>query len=114
MTATTRSASSTPSSTRAASPLASDTFRIGTLRTSMGSGMWCSFGRCGCCRTCSTGGYDDGAGLAGDRVEDVVQGADHGSGAALLDEPAGGLHLRPHRAAGEVALRGEGPQPAYV
>src|SRR6476620_12383540 len=104
MTAMTRSASSTPSSIRSARPLASDTVRIGTLRTSIGSGMAVSFG----------GGDDDGAGLAGDGVQDVRKIGDHGSGAALLDEPAGRLDLGAHRAAGEVPLGGELAQTSYV
>src|SRR5512141_1646495 len=106
MTATTRSASSTPWSMRSARPLASDTFRIGTLRTSMGSGMAVSF--------VGGIGYDDGAGLPGDGVQDVLEVADHGTRAALLDEPAGRLDLRAHRAAGEVPLGGQRPQPPYV
>src|SRR5688572_20825756 len=99
MIATTRSACRTPSSISRASSLASETEWIGTLRTSMAEGMGC---------LSLLVGYDDGAGVAGDGVEDVVQGGDHRVAATALDKAAGSVHLRPHGAAGEVALGGKG------
>src|SRR5688572_21405717 len=97
MIAITRSAAITPSSMSFASSEASATEWIGTLRTSMASGMrlvsWVGLV-----------GYDDGAGVAGDTLDDVLEVRDHGALTALLHEAADGVDLRSHRAAGEVAL----------
>src|SRR6478609_3648164 len=100
MIAMTREACITPSSISLASSLASATEWIGTLRTSMALGMSSSV----------LVGYDDRAGLSGDGSGEVREVGDHGPGPAVLDEPAGGIHLGSHRAAGEVALRGVRPQ----
>src|SRR6187455_1888724 len=103
MIAITRSACRTPSSMSFASSLASATEWIGTLRTSMASGMWPlsprSAGR-------GSVGYDDGAGVALHGVPKVGEVGDDRTAAAGLDEPAHRVHLRPHGAAGEVALGG--------
>src|SRR6478672_8616360 len=111
MTAITRAASTAPLSISSARPDASETCRMGTLRTSMGSG------------TGSPLCYDDGTGIVDDcfgaracrapirdGVGDAVQRCDDGALAAALDEPAGGLDLGPHRAFGEVAGGLVGPQ----
>src|SRR4051794_22415779 len=97
MIAMTRSAAITPSSMSFASSLASATEWIGTLRTSIASGIW---------RFLRLVGYDDGAGRPGHRLGEVSKIGDDGPRAAGLDEPAGGVDLGAHRAAGEVALRG--------
>src|SRR3954447_20969994 len=107
MIAITRSARITPSSISRASPEASATEWIGTLRTSMASGI-------GGFLSVGSGRYDDGAGVAVECGQDVVEVGDHRSGAALLDEPAGGVDLRAPGAAGEVALRGKAAQPGGV
>src|SRR6478752_6040497 len=101
MIAMTRDASMTPSSISFASSLASATEWIGTLRTSMASGMR---------DVLLLVGYDDGPGRAGHRLGEMSKVGDHGPGAAALDEPAGGVDLGAHRAAGEVTLRGVRPQ----
>src|SRR3954451_22040182 len=102
MTATTRSASRTPRSTRSARPDASDTPSSGILRTSIGSGMrappgWCS-------------GVDDGAGPPGGGLGDGVERTDRGADAAGLDEPAGRLDLGSHGPGGEAAVLGQPAQ----
>src|SRR5437763_12167299 len=97
MTATTRSASTIPLSISSARPLASLTCFSGIFRTSMGSGMLTSF-------------RDNGTGPAGDGVGDPVERRDDRALPARLDEPAGGLHLRRHVAAAELALGGEPAQ----
>ena len=99
MIAITRSASITPSSISFASSLASATEWIGTLRTSMASGMRIPFGSVSRVRRRCRSSPVDGVG-------DVVEVGDDGAGAAALDEPAGGVDLGAHRAAGEVALGG--------
>src|SRR5215218_7869710 len=97
MTATTRSASMTPSSMSLASSEASLTLCSGTLRTSIGAGTGSPFS-----------GGEDGAGVgAGDRVGDVLEGGDDGAGAAGLQEAQCGVDLGSHAAAGELAGRGE-------
>ena len=103
MTAMTRSASTTPASMSSASPDASETCRIGTLRTSMGSGT-------GTVRTLPSLGHH-GSRSAGGGLRDAIQRRDDGPLATRLDEPARGLDLRPHRTTGEVAL---GQQPAQL
>src|ERR1700754_3954036 len=100
MIAITRSACMTPSSMSFASSLASATEWIGTLRTSMASGICVPL----------LVGYDDGSRVARDGVGDVGEVRDDGPGAAALDEPAGRVDLRTHGAAGEVPLRRVGPQ----
>src|SRR5262245_25923999 len=102
MIAITRSACSTPSSISWASSLASATEWIGTLRTSIASGM----------RPLSPTslGYDDGASVAVHRGAQVREVGDDRTRAAVLDEATGRVHLRPHRPAGEVALGGVRPQ----
>src|SRR5690349_6266949 len=122
MTAMTRSASITPSSMSFASPEASLTLRMGTLRTSMGSGMLRSLlvsmgsGTSFCSAWCGwpallgplgdvVTGLDHGAcpPLCGRR--DLGEAADDGTAAAVLHEAGDRFDLRSHRAAGEVALR---------
>src|SRR3954454_18867999 len=97
MTATTRSASRSPTSMSFASSEASLTWCSGTLRTSIGAGM----------RIPLVGsGGDHGAGVVvPDGVGDVLEGGDDGAAAAALDEPEGGLDLGSHAAAGELARR---------
>src|SRR3712207_6697057 len=98
MTATTRSASITPSSMSLASSEASLTLCSGTLRTSMGAGTAGPLGS----------GEQDGADVvACDGVGDVLERGDDGAGAALLEESGGRRDLRPHAAAGELAGGGE-------
>src|SRR3954468_17276439 len=95
MTATTRSASSTPSSMSVASSDASLTLCRGTLRTSIGAGTGPPF-LCG----------ENGAGaVPGKGVGDVFQGRDDGAGATGGDEPQAGVHFRAHAAAGELTGR---------
>src|SRR5215218_511178 len=97
MTATTRSASMTPSSMSLASSEASLTLCSGTLRTSIGAGTGSPFS-----------GGEDGAGVvSGDGVGDVDQGRDDAAGAAGVQEAECGVDLRAHAAAGELAGRGE-------
>src|SRR4051794_36852109 len=109
MTAMTRSASMTPSSMSLASSEASLTLCSGTLRTSIGAGTAASL------RTADglseprvrwSGGEDGADVVPVDRVGDVLEGGDDGTGPALLHEAEGGLHLRAHRAAGELAVGG--------
>src|SRR5687768_7697262 len=99
MTAITRSAASTLSSISLASSEASATEWMGTLRTSMALGIGASFPRVSV-------GYDDGAGAAGESVDDRVEVGDDRGVAGGLDEPQRRLDLRAHRAAGEVPVRG--------
>src|SRR5690242_7539262 len=104
----TRSASITPSSMSFSRPEASVTLSMGTLRTSMGSGMGVS-----CTATCGDQRWmelDDRAGEAVDGVGGAVEGGDDGAMPARLDEADRRLDLRTHAAAGEVALRGERAQ----
>src|SRR5687768_13119981 len=97
MTATTRSASMTPSSMSLASSEASLTLCSGTLRTSIGAGIASS----------SLAGGQDGADVVAlDGVGDVLEGRDDGARPALLDEAQRCLDLRAHRAAGELAVGG--------
>src|SRR3954451_4107574 len=98
-----------------ARPLASDTCRIGTLRTSMGSGMGVSGARwlfrIGFCGRWWLGlRYDDGPGVPGDRVDDLDEVRDHGVATAAFHEPAHRVDLRPHRPVGEVTVTGEATQ----
>src|SRR5690348_1354185 len=102
MIANTRSAAMTPSSISFVSSEASATEWIGTLRTSMALGMDVPLGSIG---------YDDGAdrlavGESGHGTSDAGQVRDDAGASGLLDEAADGVHLRPHRAAGEVARGG--------
>src|SRR3954452_8130718 len=99
MTATTRSASMTPSSMSLASSEASLTLCSGTLRTSIGAGI----------RFLSRD-QNGAGGISGDGVGDVLERRDDGAGTAGVDEPQGGLDLRPHAAARELACRGMPPQ----
>src|SRR4051812_10686089 len=100
----TRSASSTPSSMSLASSEASLTLCSGTLRTSIGAGT-------GSPSRDGRGGSDgeNGAGVVTtDGVGDVLERGDDGSassvgGAPSLDETEGGLDLRAHAAARELA-----------
>src|SRR3954467_13544999 len=107
MTATTRSASSTPSSMSLASSEASLTLCSGTLRTSIGAGT-------GSPSRDGRGGSDgeNGAGVvATDGVGDVLERRDDGAGAATFDEAEGGLDLGAHAAARELAGGGGLAQP---
>src|ERR1700754_667861 len=98
----TRSASMTPASISSASPEASLTCVIGTLRTSIGSGMPGHLS----CDVCWQYGRP-GPGRAGaDGVGDAVERGDDVAVAALLDEPAGRLDLRAHAPGREVPLGG--------
>src|SRR3954447_11954823 len=92
MMATTRSASSTPSSMSFASSDASLTLCSGTLRTSIGAGTGCPF----------SGGEDGAGAVTGDGVGDVFQGGDDGAAPPGRDEAEDGVHLRAHAAAGEL------------
>src|SRR5437667_11752632 len=96
MMATTRAASTVPASIRSTSPDASLTCRIGTLRTSMGSGTLSS----------PFVGCHDGTGASRYGVGDPVEGGDDGALAAALHEPARRLDLGPHGTAGEVSVGG--------
>src|SRR4051812_18489626 len=96
MTATTRSASMTPSSMSLASSLASLTLCSGTLRTSIGAGTG----------FLSAVGQDGADGVTGDGVGDVLQRGDDGALAACLHETQGGLDLGAHAAAAELTGRG--------
>src|SRR3954465_12318287 len=105
MTATTRSASRTPSSMSLATSEASLTWGSGTLRTSIGAGTrapsWVGGPPAG------AGGrkvllQDGPDGAAPDGVGDVLEGRDDGAAAASLDEPECGLDLRAHAAAREL------------
>src|SRR5919112_661211 len=96
MTATTRSASMTPSSMSLASSLASLTLCSGTLRTSIGAGTGSPSG----------GGQHGADGVTGDGVGDVLQRGDDGAVAASLHETQRGLDLRAHAAAAELPGRG--------
>src|SRR3954471_8200972 len=100
MTATTRSASSTPSSMSLASSDASLTLCRGTLRTSIGAGTGSPF----------SGGEDGAGAVPGHGVGDVFQGRDDGAGSPGGDEAKDGVHLRAHAAAGELAGRVELPE----
>src|SRR4051812_11999325 len=97
MTAITRSASTAPESMSSTRPEASETCRMGTLRTSMGSAMELPFDD-------RDRWQDNGSSIrvAGGGGRDVGQRRDHRPGTAGLHETAGGLHLGPHRTAGEV------------
>src|SRR5215212_9427084 len=101
MTATTRSASMTPSSMSLASSEASLTLCSGTLRTSIGAGTGLPSG---------SGGQDGSGVVPVDGVGDVFQGRDDGAAPARLHEAQGGLDLRAHAAAGELAVCGVLPQ----
>src|SRR3954468_21226493 len=99
MTATTRSASMTPSSMSLASSEAPLTLCSGTLRTSIGAGI----------RFLSAG--ENGSGVvAGDGVGDVLERGDDGAAPAPLDEAERGLDLGAHAAARELPVRGVGAQ----
>src|SRR5271165_5789851 len=105
MTATMRSASSTPASISFASSPASDTLCSGTLRTSIGSGTglppWLA----------GTGSWDDGsAGRPGQGIGNVVQRRNDRP-ATVLGEPAGSLDLRSHAAGREMPVAGECAHP---
>src|SRR3954449_5711129 len=94
MTATTRSASMTPSSMSLASSEASLTLCSGTLRTSIGAGTAVPLG---------SGGQDGAGVVAGDGVGDVFQGRDDGAawsrrGLTGLHEAEDGVDLRAHAA----------------
>src|SRR4051794_10383218 len=97
MTATTRSASITPSSMSLASSEASLTLCSGTLRTSIGAGIGVP----------SLDSCQDGADVvAVDGVGDVLEGGDDGAAAGPVGEAQRGLDLGTHAAAGELAARG--------
>src|SRR3954463_11529125 len=116
MTATTRSASMTPSSMSLASSEASLTLCSGTLRTSIGAGIgslflrrwtWAALLQGPAASLRAVGGrrvlLQDGAGVvATDGVGDVLERRDDGAGAATFDEAEGGLDLGAHAAAGEL------------
>src|SRR3954462_5428846 len=123
MTATTRSASMTPSSMSLASSEASLTLCSGILRTSIGAGTAASslrwpppgyrpdLARGGKEGVRSLVGGKDGADVvARDGVGDVLEGRDDGAGAAPLHEAERGPDLGGHRAVGELAGRGVCPQ----
>src|SRR3954467_15073744 len=96
MTATTRSASSTPPSMSLASSEASLTLCSGTLRTSIGAGTGSLFL------------LEDGAGVvAGHRIGDVFQGGDDGAAATAVQEPECRVDLGSHAAARELTGGGE-------
>src|SRR4051794_29146126 len=122
MTATTRSASSTPASMSFASSEASLTECSGTLRTSIGAGTGSLFLRRGTRAGRPRHGPRPGPARGGeegvpaedradvvpaDGVEDVLERGDDGAAAAPLDEAERGLDLRAHAAAGELARRRE-------
>src|SRR3954466_12913449 len=111
MIAITRSACRTPSSISFASSVASATEWMGTLRTSMASGMGplSPTPRPASQRGWSVGD-DDGASVAVHGGAQVGEVGDDAAGPAALAEPAHGLPLRSHRATGEVPLGGVGPQ----
>src|ERR1044071_2394230 len=105
MMAITRSAWMTPSSMSLVSSEASETEWIGTLRTSMAEGC-VGMGPIQADRHSVR--YDDRSRgpEVGHRVDDAVEAGDHARQAGALHEPAHGVHLRTHRPAREVPLRG--------
>src|SRR6476469_6828857 len=103
MIATTRSASISPESMRVDRPLASETWAMGTLRTTIGSGMWLPPAqlRAEVRRRRS----DDRARSPRGTGDDRVEAGDHPYLARCLHEPTDGLDLRTHRAGPELAFR---------
>src|SRR3954465_2842496 len=99
MTATTRSASMTPSSMSFASSEASLTLCSGTLRTSIGAGTGgFPFYGGGASVPRARSGWDGADVVPGDGVGDVLQGGDDGAGAAPFEEAQRALDLGSHAA----------------